>query len=33
VQVTHIAEAGHNIRREQFADYMAAVQQFLATLG
>jgi pimeloyl-ACP methyl ester carboxylesterase len=30
VQVTHITGAGHNIRREQFARYMDAVQSFLA---
>jgi N-formylmaleamate deformylase len=29
-QVTHIAGAGHSIRREQFAPYMDAVQSFLA---
>ncbi len=30
VQTIHIAQAGHNIRREQFTAYMAAVQEFLA---
>jgi N-formylmaleamate deformylase len=30
VQVTHIAGAGHNIRREQFARYMEVVRDFLA---
>ena len=30
VQVAHIAGAGHSIRRDQFANYMAAVQSFLA---
>lgn len=30
LQVVHIPEAGHNIRREQFAPYMAAVSAFLA---
>lgn len=30
LQVVHIAEAGHNIRREQFAAYMDAVSNFLA---
>ena len=29
-QVEHIAGAGHSIRREQFARYMAVVQEFLA---
>ncbi len=32
-QTVHIAQAGHNIRREQFAPYMAAVQEFLAGLA
>ncbi|MEZ4730797.1 MAG: alpha/beta hydrolase [Caldilineaceae bacterium] len=27
--VAHVADAGHNIRREQFASYMAVVQNFL----
>ena len=30
LQVVHIPRAGHNIRREQFAPYMAAVRAFLA---
>lgn len=30
LQVVHIPGAGHNIRREQFARYMAAVSAFLA---
>lgn len=30
LQVVHIAGAGHNIRREQFAPYMDAVSTFLA---
>jgi pimeloyl-ACP methyl ester carboxylesterase len=30
LQVVHIPGAGHNIRREQFAPYMAAVRAFLA---
>ncbi len=30
VRVVHIAGAGHNIRREQFARYMAVVTAFLA---
>ena len=30
LQVVHISGAGHNIRREQFAPYMAAVSAFLA---
>lgn len=30
LQVVHISEAGHNIRREQFAPYMKAVSAFLA---
>ena len=29
MQVVHLAGAGHNIRREQFAGYMEAVQGFL----
>ena len=32
IQVTHIAGAGHNIRREQPQRYLAVVQAFLATL-
>ena len=30
IQTVHIAGAGHNIRREQFAAYMEAVEAFLA---
>ena len=30
LQTVHIPGAGHNIRREQFAPYMAAVRSFLA---
>lgn len=30
VQVAHIAEAGHSIRRDQFAGYLEVVQRFLA---
>ena len=30
LQVVHIPEAGHNIRREQFGPYMEAVSTFLA---
>ncbi len=30
LQIAQITNAGHNIRREQFAQYMAVVQQFLA---
>jgi N-formylmaleamate deformylase len=30
VRVAHITGAGHNIRREQFAQYMAVVHDFLA---
>jgi N-formylmaleamate deformylase len=30
LRVKHIAGAGHNIRREQFDAYLAAVQEFLA---
>ncbi len=33
LQTVHIAGAGHNIRREQFAAYMDAVKGFLAQLG
>jgi pimeloyl-ACP methyl ester carboxylesterase len=33
LQVVHIPGAGHNIRREQFALYMAAVSSFLAHNG
>ncbi len=29
VHVVHLSGAGHNIRREQFAPYMEAVQGFL----
>jgi pimeloyl-ACP methyl ester carboxylesterase len=32
LQVTHIAGAGHNIRREQFAKYLESVQKFLKGL-
>jgi pimeloyl-ACP methyl ester carboxylesterase len=32
VQTVQIPQAGHNIRREQFARYMEVVQGFLATL-
>lgn len=32
LQTVHIAGAGHNIRREQFAAYMDAVKSFLAKL-
>lgn len=31
-RVVHIAGAGHNIRRDQFAAYMTAVREFLAEL-
>lgn len=31
-QLQYIAGAGHNIRREQFANYMHVLRQFLATL-
>ncbi|MFT3894285.1 MAG: alpha/beta hydrolase [Anaerolineales bacterium] len=30
IKVAHVANAGHNIRREQFARYMDVVQEFLA---
>lgn len=30
LEVAHVKEAGHNIRREQFAAYVAVVQDFLA---
>lgn len=33
VRTMYIAGAGHNIRREQFAAYMAAVREFLTQLG
>jgi pimeloyl-ACP methyl ester carboxylesterase len=33
MQTVHVADAGHNIRREQFASYMEAVQNFLADLN
>jgi pimeloyl-ACP methyl ester carboxylesterase len=33
LQTVHILGAGHNIRREQFAAYMAAVRSFLAQQG
>lgn len=29
LQITHISGAGHNIRREQFDHYIAAVRSFL----
>jgi len=32
IEVAHLAGAGHNIRREQFEAYVAAVQAFLAGL-
>ena len=32
LQVVHIPGAGHNIRREQFAPYMAAVSSFLSQI-
>jgi len=32
LQVVHLADAGHNIRREQFARYIDVVQKFLADL-
>ena len=32
LEVVHVAAAGHNIRREQFARYMDVVQKFLADL-
>ena len=32
-QVAHIAGAGHSIRRDQFANYMAVVEGFLAAQG
>jgi N-formylmaleamate deformylase len=32
-RVVHIAGAGHNIRRDQFAAYMMAVREFLAEVG
>jgi pimeloyl-ACP methyl ester carboxylesterase len=32
LQVVHVVNAGHNIRREQFARYMDVVQEFLADL-
>lgn len=31
-QVVHIADAGHNIRRENYDDYIGAVQSFLRAL-
>jgi pimeloyl-ACP methyl ester carboxylesterase len=33
MQTVHVADAGHNIRREQFARYMTVVQNFLADLN
>ena len=32
LEVVHVTNAGHNIRREQFARYMDTVQKFLANL-
>ena len=32
-RVSHIASAGHSIRREQFARYMEVVESFLASTG
>lgn len=32
LQVAHIPDAGHNIRRDQFERYLETVQQFLANL-
>lgn len=32
LQVVHVANAGHNIRREKFGEYMNIVQEFLADL-
>jgi len=32
IQVAHIAGAGHNIRREQFARYMEVVEGFLTEM-
>ena len=32
MQVKHIAQAGHNIRREQFARYLESIQNFLKEL-
>ena len=33
LQIAHIADAGHSIRREQFEAYMAAVNHFLQQMG
>jgi N-formylmaleamate deformylase len=33
IKVVHIADAGHNIRRESFAAYLAAVTAFLASIS
>ena len=33
LEVVHIDDASHNIRRDQFAPYMKAVQTFLAKIG
>ena len=33
VQIAHIPDAGHSIRREQFDRYMAVVQEFLRTVS
>lgn len=32
MKATHVTDAGHNIRREQFARYMEVVQEFLAEI-
>ena len=33
MRVAHIAGAGHSIRREQFAEYMRVVREFLGEIG
>ncbi len=33
LQIAHIGDAGHNIRRDQFDRYLAAVRAFLANLA
>jgi N-formylmaleamate deformylase len=33
LEIAHIPEAGHNIRRDQFARYMAVVRTFLSEHG
>ena len=33
IQVAHIADASHNIRRDEFDEYMVAVRSFLDTLN